>query len=75
MFFLGYNPGVKEYKLWSSESQKVIISRDVTFDETAMIQRVVDSSLNMEEPSEACKEKAQMEVEFSYCTYCSFEYC
>ena len=28
--FLGYNPGVKGYKLWSFDKKKIIISRDVT---------------------------------------------
>ena len=32
--FLGYAEGSKAYKLWDSELQKVVISRDVTFDES-----------------------------------------
>ncbi|KAG8499388.1 hypothetical protein CXB51_005980 [Gossypium anomalum] len=35
--FLGYKAGVKGYKLWCPENRKVVISRDVVFDETAMI--------------------------------------
>ncbi|KAG8495946.1 hypothetical protein CXB51_009450 [Gossypium anomalum] len=35
--FLGYKAGVKGYKLWCPENRKVVISRDVIFDETAMI--------------------------------------
>ncbi|KAG8497424.1 hypothetical protein CXB51_008733 [Gossypium anomalum] len=35
--FLGYKTGVKGYKLWCPENRKVMISRDVFFDETAMI--------------------------------------
>ncbi|KAG8473470.1 hypothetical protein CXB51_035763 [Gossypium anomalum] len=35
--FLGYKAGVKGYKLWCLENRKVVISRDVVFDETAMI--------------------------------------
>ena len=35
--FLGYKPGVKGYKLWCLETKKVIISRDVIFNETAML--------------------------------------
>ena len=37
--FIGYPEGVKGYKLWKLESgggSKVLISRDVTFDETRM---------------------------------------
>ncbi|KAG8496701.1 hypothetical protein CXB51_007821 [Gossypium anomalum] len=35
--FLGYKAGVKGYKLWCPENRKVVISKDVVFDETAMI--------------------------------------
>ncbi|KAG8501671.1 hypothetical protein CXB51_003833 [Gossypium anomalum] len=35
--FLGYKAGVKGYKLWCPENKKVVISRDVVFDETAML--------------------------------------
>ncbi|KAG8501467.1 hypothetical protein CXB51_003773 [Gossypium anomalum] len=35
--FLDYKAGVKGYKLWCPENRKVVISRDVVFDETAMI--------------------------------------
>ncbi|KAG8490810.1 hypothetical protein CXB51_014017 [Gossypium anomalum] len=34
---LGVLPGVKGYKLWCPENRKVVISRDVVFDETAML--------------------------------------
>ncbi|KAG8480001.1 hypothetical protein CXB51_025036 [Gossypium anomalum] len=34
---VGYRAGVKGYKLWCPENRKVVISRDVVFDETAMI--------------------------------------
>ncbi|KAG8497142.1 hypothetical protein CXB51_008390 [Gossypium anomalum] len=35
--FPGYKAGVKGYKLWCPENRKVVISRDVVFDETAML--------------------------------------
>ncbi|KAG8479138.1 hypothetical protein CXB51_029778 [Gossypium anomalum] len=35
--FLGYKAGVKGYKLWCPENRKVVISRDIVFDETAML--------------------------------------
>ncbi|KAG8492823.1 hypothetical protein CXB51_010147 [Gossypium anomalum] len=35
--FLSYKAGVKGYKLWCPENRKVVISRDVVFDETAML--------------------------------------
>ena len=36
--FLGYKSGVKGYKLWCIETKKLVINRDVIFDETFMIQ-------------------------------------
>ncbi|KAG8498899.1 hypothetical protein CXB51_005256 [Gossypium anomalum] len=46
--FLGYKAGVKGYKLWCPENRKVVISRDVVFDETTMIPNLSlkDSSNN-----------------------------
>jgi len=38
-FFIGFNPGVKGYRLWCLEAKKMIISRDVTFDESAMLKK------------------------------------
>ncbi|KAG8503716.1 hypothetical protein CXB51_001714 [Gossypium anomalum] len=35
--FLGYKAGVTVYKLWCPENRKVVISRDVVFDETVML--------------------------------------
>jgi transposase InsO family protein len=35
--FLGYKSGVKGYKLWNPETRKVLISRNVIFNESAML--------------------------------------
>jgi len=35
--FLGFKRGVKGYKLWDSEDRKIVLSRDVTFDESSMM--------------------------------------
>lgn len=35
--FIGYERGVKGYKLWDPEKKKAVISRDVVFDETSMV--------------------------------------
>ena len=35
--FLGYEKGVKGYKLWNPETKKLVISRDVVFDEASMV--------------------------------------
>lgn len=55
--FLGFTSGVKGYRLWCLESKKVVLSRDVTFNESAMLQQV-PSKENVE-PS------AQQQVEHS----------
>lgn len=54
-FFISYNLGIKGYKLWSFDSKKVIMSRDVTFNEFDMIQEVLDSSKRIDASSEASK--------------------
>lgn len=35
--FLGFSGGVKGFRLWSDESKKIMLSRDVTFDESVML--------------------------------------
>ena len=35
--FISYKSGVKGYKLWCPKTNKVIVSRDVIFDEIAML--------------------------------------
>jgi hypothetical protein len=35
--FLGYQSGVKGYKLWNPQTQKVVVSRNVIFNESAML--------------------------------------
>jgi hypothetical protein len=34
--FLGYQPGVKGYKLWNPPTRKAVLSRNVIFNESAM---------------------------------------
>ena len=36
--FLGYQKRVKDFKYWDPKANKVVISRDVVFDEKAMLQ-------------------------------------
>ena len=35
--FLGYKSGVKGYKLWNPQTQKVVISRNIIFNESVML--------------------------------------
>uniref|UniRef100_A0A2N9J8T4 CCHC-type domain-containing protein n=1 Tax=Fagus sylvatica TaxID=28930 RepID=A0A2N9J8T4_FAGSY len=57
--FLGFEKGVKGYRLWDPISKKKVISRDVILDETFMLKQ------NEEEVCEdSPKEKSTVEVEF-----------
>ncbi|GJU78181.1 retrotransposon protein, putative, ty1-copia subclass [Tanacetum coccineum] len=58
--FLGYKSGVKGYKLWCPETKKVVISRNVIFNESSMLQK--DSSTNT--PVES-QQKSSVQVEQS----------
>jgi len=35
--FMGFKKGVKRYKIWDPKDKKIILSRDVTFDEASMV--------------------------------------
>ncbi|KAG8488527.1 hypothetical protein CXB51_016411 [Gossypium anomalum] len=55
--FLGYKAGVKGYKLWCPENEKVVISRDVVFDETAML-----PNLSLKDSSNKENQKTRREI-------------
>ncbi|KAG8491586.1 hypothetical protein CXB51_014658 [Gossypium anomalum] len=55
--FLGYKNGVKGYKLWCPENRKVVISRDVVFDETAML-----PNLSLKDSSNKENQKTRREI-------------
>src|ERR1044072_2549439 len=38
--FIGYNKGVKGYKLWDPTKKKLVVSRDVIFDEQSMMNKI-----------------------------------
>ena len=46
--FLGYKYGVKGYKLWCSETKKLVISRYVIFYKTSMIQVLAPKDSSVE---------------------------
>ena len=60
--FMGFSDGVKGFRLWCPDTRKTIVSRDVTFDESVMLnqseqnisqkQKVVVESLEQVEPKE-----------------------
>ncbi|TXG67989.1 hypothetical protein EZV62_009264 [Acer yangbiense] len=55
--FVGFSEGVKGFRLWNPESKKIILSRDVTFDESAMLKQIPRDTEN-ENPN------SQQQVEF-----------
>lgn len=57
--FLSYKSGVKGYKLWCPETHKTIISRDVSFYETSMLQ-----GLSITDSGDTSEKKPGMQVEF-----------
>ncbi|KAI9170365.1 hypothetical protein LWI28_026845 [Acer negundo] len=44
--FVGFSEGVNGFRLWNSESKKIILSRDVTFDESAMLKQTFRDTKN-----------------------------
>ena len=58
--FLSYKSGVKGYKLWCPKTKKVIISRDVIFNETVMLR---DSSSRNSCDKKQHKSSTQVEFE------------
>ena len=43
--FMGYGLGVKGYRVWCEKTKKIITSRDVVFDENALVTSTVKSTL------------------------------
>ena len=46
--FLGYKSGVKGFKLWNPGTQKVVISRNVIFNEFAVLHDVSSTNVPVE---------------------------
>jgi len=38
--FVGFKKSVKSYKIWDLKDKKIILSRDVTFDETSIVKPI-----------------------------------
>src|SRR5436190_22607260 len=61
--FLGYQKGVKGFKLWDPKANKVVISRDVVFDEKAMVQRTQGEETRTPKNSSGDEHAVQVELE------------
>ena len=58
--FMGYGEGVKGYRIWSSPENKVILSRNVVFDENSMFNPIVKSVVVSENGSAKNQMKLQV---------------
>ena len=47
VIFLGFSSGVKGYRLWNFDLKKIILSKDVTFDEFDMLKQEDKEKYNM----------------------------
>ena len=61
--FLGYKSGVKGFKLWNLETQKVVISRNVIFNESAMLHDVPSTNVPVESEQQPTIQQPTIQVE------------
>jgi len=50
--FVGYGDGTKGFRLWDPTTRKIIINRDVKFDESSLVQLDVDNKLKRDDVSD-----------------------
>jgi len=62
--FMGITSGIKGYRLWCPESKKIIFSRNVTFDEFAMLKKVTDEIVQQLDDDTQQMENTPKKVEF-----------
>ncbi|KAG6396747.1 hypothetical protein SASPL_142904 [Salvia splendens] len=58
---MGFSDGVKGYWLWCLESKKTIVSRDVTFDEYSMLNKVNPNSSDTSQQMEYTPKQMEFE--------------
>jgi hypothetical protein len=61
--FLEYGKGVKSYKFWDPTANKVVISRDVVFDENSMLKSTQGKKQQVLKSSRSDKQMVQVELE------------
>ncbi|KAG6385148.1 hypothetical protein SASPL_153976 [Salvia splendens] len=59
--FMGFSAGVKGYRLWCLEFKKTIVSRDVTFDESSMLNKVNPNSSDTSQQVEYTPKQVEFE--------------
>ena len=60
---LGYKSGVKSFKFWNPETQKVVISRNVIFNEIAMLHDVSSTNVPVESEQQPIFQEPTVQVE------------
>ena len=63
--FLGFEKGVKGYKLWDPVAQKVVISRDVVFNKKSMIKDFRKEEESQEKGSSSDSNRSMVQVELN----------
>jgi transposase InsO family protein len=61
--FVGYSKGVKGFKLWDPVSKKMILSRDVVFDEQSMLKQSLEIEVSESAGSSPGREVIQVDIE------------
>ncbi|KAI4347993.1 hypothetical protein L6164_008758 [Bauhinia variegata] len=57
--FMGVTSGVKGFRLWCLSSKKIISSKDITFDESAMLKKVTTNGIKSDNTSHQPKRSQQ----------------
>ena len=61
--FLEYGKGVKSYKFWDPTANKVVINKNVVFDENFMLKNIQGKEQQVPESSSSNKQMVQVELE------------
>jgi len=61
--FVGYSKGVMWFKFWDPFSKKMVISRDVVFDEQSMLPEIVDTTMPMSDGASPRSLEVQVDLE------------
>ena len=60
---MGYPKGVKGFKLWDPKANKVVVSRDVIFDEKSMLQSTQEKEKQVPKNCSGNEQVVQVELE------------
>ncbi|KAK0598290.1 hypothetical protein LWI29_033348 [Acer saccharum] len=60
--YMGLTVGVKGYRLWCLDSKKIILSRDVTFDESIMLKQEKQKDSQVEKMNIGASQQVELEI-------------